>query len=153
MENTQVSERIIFYIEEGKPRVRSEMKKIPKKLEKPLKAVSMLKKQLWETEMSLFGAMKGKLLFPGQMSEERVREMLQEMKKKRLGWLLWLSLVFPLTFILTPIPGPNVAYFYVLGRLILHFKSVRGIKNVLRNFRFVPVDNIEAILSDINGEK
>lgn len=153
MENTQAAERIIFYIKEGEPRLRAEVKKIPEKLEKPLKAVSMIKKNLWETEIALFGAKSGELLFSVDLGEAKVREMLQEMRKKRLRWLLWLSLVFPLTFILTPLPGPNVAYYYVLGRLILHFKSVKGIKNVLKNFHFVPVENIEVFLKRLEEEK
>ncbi len=152
MENTQTSERIIFYLENGEPRLRAKIKKIPQKLEKPLKAVSMLKKHLWETEIALFGARKGELLFPEQIGEEKVRKILREMKGKRLKWLLWLSLVFPLTFLLTPIPGPNVAYFYVLGRLILHFKSVKGIKQVLKEYQFIPVKNLEEYVRELDSE-
>jgi len=152
MEDTQIRERIIFVPTDGEPVLYRSAKKIPAKLEKPLKAVSMLKKELWETEISLFGAKKGEILYPSTMKEEEVRNLFKKMKNRRKKWLLWLCLVFPLTFILTPIPGPNLVYYYVLGRIILHFKSILGINNVLKNFKFTPVENILRWIESENTE-
>ncbi len=151
MENTQRKEKIVFLSCQRGPALYKEKKKIPPKFEKPLKTVSMLKSPLWETEIALFGASEGELIYPSSLKEKEIRNILKKMKRRRKKWLLWLVLVFPLTFILTPIPGPNIAYYYVLGRIILHFKSIRGIKNLLRNFKFLEVDDIEPFLKIGNG--
>jgi len=151
MEDSQGKERIVFVPCQRGPVLYKEKKKIPPKFEKPLKTVSMLKNPLWETEIALFGAREGELIYPSSLNEREIRNILKKMKRRRKKWLLWLVLVFPLTFILTPIPGPNIAYYYVLGRIILHFKSIRGIKNLLRNFRFAEVNDIEPFLKIADG--
>lgn len=134
-----MEKNLIFYFPCGKePLLFKFERKIPPKWEKPLKTVSMLKRRLWLTEASLFSLNKNDyLVIPPDTDGEEVLSNLRKMRRKRLFWFIGLLLIFPFTWILTPIPGPNMPYFYVLGRLILHFFSIKSISKLLKEERFI----------------
>ncbi len=140
-----MEKNLIFYFPCGKePLLFKFERKIPPKWEKPLKTVSMLKHRLWLTEVSLLSLNKNDcLILPSGTDLEEVFSQLRKMRRKRLLWFIGLLLIFPFTWILTPIPGPNMPYFYVLGRLILHFFSIKSLSKLLKEKRFILRDTKE----------
>ncbi len=123
--------------------IKGEKRGWAKKYEKPLRTVSMLRKQVWETEASLFAPEGGVLYFPPETGPGEVRRILKRMRRRRLLWLLVFSLLLPLTVPLTPIPGPNIPYFYALGRIILHFRSYRSLGKILGSWSLLPFPSVE----------
>ncbi len=119
--------------------IRGKVQGWAKKYEKPLRTVSLLKKDLWLTEASLFKPGARLLYYPPQLKEEQVRRILRRERRKRFLWLVGFALLLPLTVPLTPIPGPNIPYFYALGRLILHFRSYRSLGKILKEGKFLPL--------------
>lgn len=139
MEETQ-GQGLKLILCEGKPLMKGPKRGWARKYEKPLKTVSMLKKRLWETEISLFSPSET-LYYPPHLSQEEVRGILKRMRKKRLLWLLGFSLLLPITIPLTPIPGPNLPYYYALGRIILHFRSQRTLGKLLKSGKYLPLSH------------
>jgi len=53
---------------------------------------------------------------------------LKRKKNKRLLYIIIESFIFPLTWIFTPIPGPNVAFFAILVMLYFHLNTFIKLK-------------------------
>ncbi len=148
-------EKVLYFLDCGKePLIISAERKIPPRWEKPLRTVSLLRYRLWLTETSLLGLSCSEVLaVPEGLSRERVAEKLKEMRWRRLRWLAWLAFIFPFTWLLTPIPGPNIPFFYVLGRLYLHFSSFHSLGKLLKNLRIKVYSSLDLEAMGFDVEK
>jgi hypothetical protein len=57
---------------------------------------------------------------------------LQRQRSKRVFYLIGEALLVPLAGLLTPLPGPNVAFYAVALLIITHWLSVRGVRAILK---------------------
>ncbi|GEM_PF-2734111 len=143
MENPQ-SQGLKLFLCGGRIVVRGEVQGWAKKYEKPLRTVSMLRRDLWLTEASLFKPRGRVFYYPPGMREKEVRRLLKRERRKRLLWMVGFGLLIPITLPLTPIPGPNIPYFYALGRFILHFQSFRALGKILKEWALKPFPDRES---------
>jgi len=77
-----------------------------------------------------------RILYSGIADEHKIHHrfnfFLQRQRTKRLIYLIGEALLVPLTALLMPLPGPNVAFYVVALLLITHWLSVRGVRAILK---------------------
>jgi len=77
-----------------------------------------------------------RIYFSGLADEHKISHkfhfFLRRQRTKRIFYLIGEALVVPIVGLLTPIPGPNVAFYVVAILLITHWLSFRGIRRILK---------------------
>jgi hypothetical protein len=77
-----------------------------------------------------------RILYSGIADEHKIHHrfsfFLQRQRSKRVLYLIGEALLVPLTGLLMPLPGPNVAFYVVALLLITHWLSIRGVRAILK---------------------
>jgi hypothetical protein len=77
-----------------------------------------------------------RILYSGLADEHKIHHrfgfFLQRQRSKRVLYLVGEALLVPLTGLLMPLPGPNVAFYVVALLLITHWMSIRGVRAILK---------------------
>ena len=77
-----------------------------------------------------------RIFYSGIADEHKIHHrfnfFLQRQRTKRLIYLIGEALLVPLTALLMPLPGPNVAFYVVALLLITHWLSIRGVRAILK---------------------
>jgi hypothetical protein len=77
-----------------------------------------------------------RILYSGIADEHKIHHrfsfFLQRQRSKRVFYLIGEALLVPLTALLMPLPGPNVAFYVVALLLITHWLSIRGVRAILK---------------------
>jgi hypothetical protein len=77
-----------------------------------------------------------RIIYSGIADERKINHtfnfFLQRQRTKRIAYLIGEALLVPLTALLIPLPGPNVAFYVVALLLITHWLSVRGVRAILK---------------------
>lgn len=76
------------------------------------------------------------ILYSGIADEHKIHHrfgfFLQRQRTIRLLFLIGEALLVPLTALLMPLPGPNLAFYVVALLLITHWLSIRGVRAILK---------------------
>ena len=95
--------------------------------------------------------------------EKKLRKLWQSSYRKHRQWMVFDAVVAGLGAILTPIPGPNVFFFYPAARSLSHYFAKKGAKRALEleislqpeslietvELHWSELDQIEAVLEEI----
>jgi len=77
-----------------------------------------------------------RILYSGIADEHKIHHrfsfFLQRQRSKRVFYLIGEALLVPLTGLLMPLPGPNIAFYVVALLLITHWLSIRGVRAILK---------------------
>jgi hypothetical protein len=77
-----------------------------------------------------------RILYSGAADEHKIHHrfdfFLQRQRSKRVFYLIGEGLLIPLTGLLMPLPGPNVAFYAVALLAITHWMSIRGVRAILK---------------------
>ena len=77
-----------------------------------------------------------RILYSGLADEHKIHHrigfFLQRQRTIRLLFLIGEALLVPLTGLLMPLPGPNIAFYVVALLLITHWLSIRGVRAILK---------------------
>jgi hypothetical protein len=77
-----------------------------------------------------------RVYFSGLADEHKIDHkfhfFLRKQRTKRIFYLIGEALAVPIVGLLTPIPGPNVAFYVVALLIITHWLSIRGVRAILK---------------------
>ena len=76
---------------------------------------------------------------------ERLRAIFRDRYYHHMRWLLVDAILLPLSVLIAPLPGPNVIGYYLLFRVVSHWRSFRSASRAL-------IEDIDVQVSDHAGE-